>query len=255
MSRSVTSTSPLPPRTLPREELRLVNRSHPLPAQLAPPSLAPALPGRPDILLESRAAAALTALVGSMGRPGEIVPVSGFRSRQEQQQIWDDSLRDKGADFTAKYVAWPGCSEHETGLAIDLGFNRPPIDFIRPAFPRQGICQRFRERAAAYGFIERYQADKEQITGIGAEPWHFRYVGAPHAALMEARGLALEEYIQLLERCAADGSHLYHEDARGRWELWPVPELPSVFAALPRDAALFHTGAGFLVAALRRTCR
>ena len=246
---------PSPARVLPRGELRLVNRSHPLPAELAPPALAPALPGHPDILLEARAAAALTALVSALGRPGEIVPVSGFRPHWEQQQIWDDSLRDKGPDFTAKYVAWPGCSEHETGLAIDLGFNRPPIDFIRPAFPRKGICQRFREQAAAYGFIERYRAGKEQVTGIGAEPWHFRFVGAPHAALMEARGLALEEYIQLLEDCAAKGEHLYHEDARGRWELWPVPEMPSVFTALPRGTALFYTGAGFLVAALRRAGR
>ena len=85
---------PSPARVLPRGELRLVNRSHPLPAELAPPALAPALPGHPDILLEARAAAALTALVGALGRPGEIVPVSGFRPHWEQQQIWDDSLRD-----------------------------------------------------------------------------------------------------------------------------------------------------------------
>ena len=80
---------PSPARVLPRGELRLVNRSHPLPAELAPPALAPALPGHPDILLEARAAAALTALVGALGRPGEIVPVSGFRPHWEQQQIWD----------------------------------------------------------------------------------------------------------------------------------------------------------------------
>ncbi|MFR1232946.1 MAG: D-alanyl-D-alanine carboxypeptidase family protein [Evtepia gabavorous] len=51
---------------------------------------------------------------------------------------------------------------------------------------------------ARYGLIQRYPAGKEEITGIGHEPWHFRYVGQPHAAIMEARGLTLEEYIAWL---------------------------------------------------------
>lgn len=51
---------------------------------------------------------------------------------------------------------------------------------------------------AHYGFVERYAAGKEKITGIGAEPWHFRYVGAPHAQLMEEHGLCLEEYAAFL---------------------------------------------------------
>ena len=72
------------------------------------------------------------------------------------------------------------------------------IDFICPAFPYDGICGAFRRAAAQYGFIERYRADKTALTGIAAEPWHFRYVGAPHAMLIEQRGLCLEEYIALL---------------------------------------------------------
>ena len=83
-------------------------------------------------------------------------------------------------------MALPGCSEHQTGLAIDLGKAAGYIDFIRPAFPYDGVCGRFRRLAARYGFIERYQRGKEEVTGISAEPWHFRYVGAPHAQLMES---------------------------------------------------------------------
>ena len=104
---------------------------------------------------------------------------------------------------TRKFVAYPGCSEHQTGLAIDLGANLPEIDFICPEFPDTGIFGKFREKAADFGFIERYPKGKEAVTGIGAEPWHFRYVGVPHAAVMKAGGLVLEEYAE--ERNAFGG--------------------------------------------------
>lgn len=65
----------------------------------------------------------------------------------------------------------------------------------RPAFPYEGVCQMFRERAAEFGFVERYPAGKEPITGIAHEPWHFRYVSPPHARAMVRRGLVLEEYL------------------------------------------------------------
>ena len=106
-------------------------------------------------------------------------------------------------------MALPGCSEHQTGLAIDLGKAADEIDFIRPDFPYDGICGAFRRAAAAYGFIERYQRGKEALTGIAPEPWHFRYVGTPHALLMEANGLCLEEYGDFLRQgprtCALPG--------------------------------------------------
>ena len=136
----------------------------------------------------------LSACIQKAGGQREIVPVSGWRSQQEQQRIWDDSMAEHGETFTRQYVALPGCSEHQTGLAIDLGKAAGYIDFIRPAFPYDGVCGRFRRLAARYGFIERYQRGKEEVTGISAEPWHFRYVGAPHAQLMETNGLCLEEY-------------------------------------------------------------
>ena len=140
----------------------------------------------------------LKGLISRLGAAGEIVPVSGWRSMREQREIWDGSMAENGTEFTRKYVALPGCSEHQTGLAIDLALRSDNIDFIRPDFPCDGICGRFRALAADYGFIERYQAGKEHITGIAAEPWHFRYVGRPHARLMSDNGLCLEEYVELL---------------------------------------------------------
>ena len=100
-------------------------------------------------------------------------------------------------------MALPGCSEHETGLAIDLGERRASIDFIRPAFPDTGLCGAFRRRAAQYGFILRYPKDKQDATGIDHEPWHFRYVGAPHAEIMERENLCLEEYVSALRSAAS----------------------------------------------------
>lgn len=176
--------------------LVLVNAEHPI-RRRERPVLAPAAPGS-DVLLDTRAAAMLTGLISRLGAAGEIVPVSGWRSMREQREIWDGSMAENGTEFTRKYVALPGCSEHQTGLAIDLALRSDNIDFIRPAFPYDGICGRFRALAADYGFIERYQAGKEHITGIAAEPWHFRYVGRPHARLMSDNGLCLEEYVELL---------------------------------------------------------
>ena len=114
--------------------LVLVNRQHPL--QAAAGEDLTAVDGRrPDILLDRQAARLLAACIQKVRGGAEIVPVSGWRSQAEQQRIWDDTLAESGADFTRKYVAYPGCSEHQTGLAIDLGRAAGHIDFIRPAFP------------------------------------------------------------------------------------------------------------------------
>lgn len=90
---------------------------------------------------------------------------------------------------------------HQTGLAIDLGLAADEIDFIRPDFPADGVCGAFRRRAADFGFVLRYPAGKEAVTGIAHEPWHFRYVGVPHARLMAEMGFTLEEYVAWLREC------------------------------------------------------
>lgn len=163
-------------------------------------SLVPVLESEPSIRMQRRAAILLCNLMDSFQGWQHIVPVSGWRTHAEQQQIWDDSLRDSGLSFTQKYVALPGHSEHQTGLAIDLGQKQAHVDFIRPDFPYSGICQVFRDKAADYGFIERYPAGKEHITGIAHEPWHFRYVGVPHAKIMVQNHLVLEEYLSFIKQ-------------------------------------------------------
>lgn len=180
-------------------DLILVNAMHGIVSGVTSP-LIPVHPSAPSILMCSHAADALNRLMREIDGWTSIVPVSGWRSREEQQTIWDDSLEENGIAFTQKYVAVPGHSEHQTGLAIDLGLRQEPLDFICPAFPDSGICRTFREKAAGHGFILRYPAGKEKITGIAHEPWHFRYVGIPHAEIMAREGLVLEEYIDFIRR-------------------------------------------------------
>ncbi len=174
--------------------LILVNGQYGCP-QDADHDLIPVHRDYPDILLERKAVCALDLIMEQLDGWRYIVPVSGWRSLEEQASIYEESLRDNGPEFTARFVALPGHSEHETGLAIDLGLRQQSIDFIRPPFPYEGICQKFRELAPAFGFIERYPKGKEHITGIAHEPWHFRYVDTPHSEIMAFRGLTLEEYL------------------------------------------------------------
>lgn len=179
-----------------RGDLILVNAAHACcPGEPIP--LSPAREGSP-VLLARRASTLLGALMAEIQGWEGIVPVSGWRSQNEQKRIYFDSLRENGEAFTRAFVALPGHSEHQTGLAIDLGRRQEDVDFLCPDFPCEGVCQRFLERAADYGFVLRYPAGKEAVTGIAHEPWHFRFVGAPHAGFLAREGLVLEEYIDLL---------------------------------------------------------
>ena len=179
----------LPEKSIYAGNLILVNGQYPYHAEIAKYFLAPVnASSRTEVLLERRASQRLSKLMNELDGWAQISAVSGWRSTREQQDIYEQSLKENGTVFTERFVAKPDHSEHQTGLAIDLGPKKPDIDFIRPDFPYSGICQTFRERAVQYGFIERYPKDKETITGIAQEPWHFRYVGMPHAEIMTKMG-------------------------------------------------------------------
>ena len=176
-----------------------------------------------NVMLARRAAEPLRRLVRALGGWSVLAPVSGWRSQREQQEIYESSLCQNGRAFTEQFVALPGHSEHQTGLAIDLGQAGPDLDFICPDFPYCGICQEFRRRAVDYGFVERYRAGKESVTGIAHEPWHFRYVGRPHAAIMMQRVLVLEEYHSFLKNFPLGGTPLCWKEGKGVWEIVFVP--------------------------------
>ncbi|MCI8513668.1 MAG: M15 family metallopeptidase [Lachnospiraceae bacterium] len=176
----------------------------------------------PEILLEARAAALLRELICRSGGWKEICPVSGYRTRREQVEIWEGSFRENGEAYTRKYVARPDCSEHQTGLAVDLAKRAETIDFICPDFPDEGVCAELRRLAPGCGFIERYPKEKQKLTGIGWEPWHFRYVGYPHSVIMKERGFCLEEYIRFLSDYPAENPLIWRDSQR-EFEIFHVP--------------------------------
>lgn len=210
------------PQDIGKGSLILVNPSHPMRCEPSEKDLRSVLPGYSEIFVKHHMAQMLFKLINSLHASGQIIPVSGFRTMQEQKQIYTDCERDNGTEFTKKFVAIPGCSEHQTGLAIDLAESRPKIDFIRPEFPQTGICQKFRERCVRFGLIERYQEGCELITQIAPEPWHFRYVSYPHSEIIQRERLTLEEYMDFLRCFPYNGKHLVYPVPGGKAEIFFV---------------------------------
>lgn len=221
--------------SIPVSTLLLVNEAHPLAEEPPAEELLPVDSRFPEVKLHVRAKVMLDQMLTAAGGRGAVLPVSGYRPRREQEMIWADALAEHGTAFTQTYVARPGCSEHQTGLAVDLGENVPDVDFLCPSFPETGACGRLRRLAAGYGFVLRYPRGKEKVTGIGYEPWHFRYVGWPHARLMEERGLVLEEYLDWLRSFPEQGPHLNYRAAGRSFEVYHVPaaRLEGLEARLP----------------------
>lgn len=111
---------------------------------------------------------------------------SDFRTAEEQAELLEQYGPDRAAPV--------GCSEHEAGLSIDV---------YAPEYASYAFLNSFAGRTVnrichEYGFIIRYEIDKTEVTGFDYEPWHLRYVGAPHAELIANSGLAYEEYIEVL---------------------------------------------------------
>ncbi|MBQ2833346.1 MAG: M15 family metallopeptidase [Clostridia bacterium] len=120
---------------------------------------------------------------------------SGYRSYQTQNTMYYNRLKkNKGVDDG--YVAYPGSSDHQTGLGIDV-INKAGIGKkFTKAFGETKHGQWLAENCWDYGFIIRYQADKEEITEIEYEPWHLRYVGVQVAQYMRDNHLSLEEFTE-----------------------------------------------------------
>lgn len=122
---------------------------------------------------------------------GPIV-VAGYRSQETQQRIMDEKIaeyldqgytREEAENLAKGWVAVPGYSEHQLGLAVDI--NGAVYD----------IYPWLAAHSWEYGFILRYPADKVEITGCQPEEWHFRYVGKEAAKEIYDRGICLEEYL------------------------------------------------------------
>lgn len=128
---------------------------------------------------------------------------SGYRSYRTQKTMYYRRLETRGYDDGI--VQYPGASEHQSGLAIDV-INKSGIgkNFTNDAFANSKEGKWLAENCWDYGFIIRYQEDKEDITGIGYESWHIRYVGVQVAQYMRDENLSLEEFTEEWEAAAAE---------------------------------------------------
>lgn len=124
---------------------------------------------------------------------------STYRTVSRQQEIWDEFEKEHGLEYAQKYVAVPGTSEHHTGLAIDIMIIKDGKEIYDndEMTAEKEIFSQIHAKLAKYGFILRYPEGKEDITGYGAEVWHFRYIDNPEVAkeIMD-NGLTFEEYLQ-----------------------------------------------------------
>lgn len=122
-------------------------------------------------------------------------------SYRKSHKDWSSSKARRAA---LKSVAEAGASEHHLGLAFDVNVKGSS------SFAGTKQSKWLNEHCWEYGFIIRYQKEKENITGFIAEPWHIRYVGVEHAKYMKEHDLCLEEYVQGLE----DGSIVLNGQAK-----------------------------------------
>lgn len=124
--------------------------------------------------------------------------VEGYRTQEDQQELLDEKVAEYQEkvrfEFVArwlaeKWVAVPGTSEHQLGIAVDInadGVNSTGSE----------VYTWLAEHAYEYGFIQRYPENKTEITGINYEPWHYRYVGEDVALKIYEEDICLEEYIE-----------------------------------------------------------
>jgi len=143
-----------------------------------------------DIYLSRLAYNAFKEMSDAASREGYgIVINSAYRSYQDQQDISDLYLRAYGQEYVDKYIAKPGYSEHQTGLAMDVGSRSVNI------FANSKEYGWMLENAYKYGFILRYSKRDENLTGFRFEAWHYRYVGKEIAKYChDHNDMSLEEY-------------------------------------------------------------
>lgn len=156
--------------------------------------------GTRDVKVRSTIANALTSMISALveanpdtlgtksdGSRDRVIITSGYRDTAKQTELFEKNQ--------PGYSAAPGHSEHHTGYAVDIQiFTSKEATVLLRSAEQEWM----EEHCAEYGFIIRYDGSKYETTGILDEPWHYRYVGVPHATYMSEHNLCLEEYLELI---------------------------------------------------------
>jgi len=131
---------------------------------------------------------------------------SAYRSNYKQVRLYNNKVREylnkgystaEAEEEAGKWVAVPGTSEHETGLAVDIVAS--DYQLLDEGQERTAEQQWLMENSWKYGFILRYPNNKSEKTGIYYEPWHYRYVGKETAAIIYELDVCFEEYLEMIK--------------------------------------------------------
>lgn len=191
----------------PDKYLFLVNTENRLAADYAPDDLTDLINTRNDRAAQQMrhdAAMALEAFLKAAYLNGhsDVTVTSAYRSYAYQSSLFNTRLQQNKITYgaalaeakTAEFTAYPGASEHQSGLCCDM-HNLPSA---MQSFANEDAYAWLYEHCADFGFILRYPKSKEDVTGIKFEPWHYRFVGRYHAQKIMESGLCLEEYVAKL---------------------------------------------------------
>jgi len=178
----------------------LVNKLNKLPENYKPANLVyPNVKFTFDEKIEKRmmvkeAADALEKLFEAAEKDGlPLAGVSAYRPHSRQAELFQSYVKKDGLETALTYSAYPGTSEHETGLAIDVAGSDGACS-ASDCFADHPEAKWLADHAHEYGYIIRYPEGKEKITGYQYEAWHLRYVGLDAATKIYDKQLTLEEY-------------------------------------------------------------
>ena len=179
----------------------IINKKHELPEDYEPEDLVePEVKKiRESCPMREEAAQALKEMFEAAAKDGlDLMLVSGYRSYSYQKGLFDNYVARDGEEAANRYSARPGQSEHQTGLAADLGTSDQAC-LLMGCFKDTEAGKWLAENSYLFGFVLRYPEEKEEVTGYIYEPWHFRYIGLEQAYLVHESGLTLEEYYDYMD--------------------------------------------------------
>lgn len=176
---------PLPTEPTYIDGVLIANKKYPLPSTFAPGESKEARKAFEQMAADARNAGF------------ELVAFSTYRSYEYQDTLYHNYVNRDGQENADRYSARPGYSEHQTGLAFDIGEKGKEDLWLTEEFGETEAGKWLVENADKYGFILRYPKGKEAITGYMYESWHFRYLGVDLASKVKQANVTLEEYLGL----------------------------------------------------------
>ena len=182
----------------------VINSENPLISSDKPQNLVPlnTVPNGESVYLRRDVADSFIEMLLAMANDGlAVMPVKGYVSYDEQIEdqkngvdkfIAEGYSSDEASEMAATKIFNPGENEAQLGTSVDVSIDTDYVSNFSSTEQYRWLCG----NAQKYGFIIRYTADKESITGVEAKPWHLRYVGVEAAEYMKTQNLCLEEYVQ-----------------------------------------------------------